>query len=217
MTTALSDLLTWTRDRISEPSASRWTDAELTRHINRRINWLQSKIETYNPDYFLRVETATASSGSYQLAFPANIYGNRLRSLQAYPGYATPVGLAYNVKPGQMEWIYQNLNYSGIPQNYTMLDGYLEWAPLLQYDTCFRFVYALKEVQLSYSYDVLGAIKDEHADIISDGAAIDALSKIDAMAKINVLAAHVSDRLNELANDVTPTDTITIPQVRIDP
>jgi hypothetical protein len=81
MSTTLTTLLAQVRDYIDEPTADRWTDAELTRYINQGMRQVQSTIESANSDYFLRVEVATASAGSSELALPADIYGTRLRAL----------------------------------------------------------------------------------------------------------------------------------------
>ena len=71
MSTSLTTLITKTRDLLDESSADRFSDAELTRYINQGLRQVQSQIQTANEDYFLRVETATAAQGSYELAFPS--------------------------------------------------------------------------------------------------------------------------------------------------
>ena len=72
-------MLTRTRDYLDESTSDRWTDAELTRYINQGLRQVQSQLQAANEDYFLRVETATAAAGAYELAFPADIWGNKLR------------------------------------------------------------------------------------------------------------------------------------------
>src|SRR5690349_15986438 len=49
---ALSDLRTAVRDRLDESSASFWTDAQLTRYLNRAKDRVWSRIRALEEDYF---------------------------------------------------------------------------------------------------------------------------------------------------------------------
>ena len=215
MSTSLSTLRTKVRRYIDESTADRWTDAELNAFINEAIVFVQGEIESSNPDWFLRVETFTASAGSDQAALPSDIWGNCLRSLYAYPNSTVATGKGYRVPPGQLEWILGNIYYSAdTPDNYSMLAGYIRWAPILAYTTCFRYVYALKETPLSADSDNMGRISDEHADLVAMYAAIIAYEKIGADTRW--LNTRLERGLQQMRSDVTPTDPITIPQQQID-
>jgi len=215
MSTKLSDLLTAVRDRIDETTANRWSDAELTRYINKRVSWLQSRIETFNSDFFLRVETATATSGSNSMGHPSDMLGSRMRSVRVYKG-ASAVGAGDRIQPGSQQIVYDNQSISGTPQYYTMLAGQMKWAPSLDADSFFRLIYAVRESPLTGANSTLEYIHDEHTDIIADGAAIDALIKTDALSTINNLSAMIKDRLLEVSEDVQTSDPIMIPQTDID-
>ena len=214
MSTSLLTLRTRTRRYLNEVTASRWTDAELTAFVNEGIRFTQSEIDRANPDYFLRVTTFTASAGSYQAALPSTIWGHRLRNVQFYENSTVPTGLPTRVQPGQLEWIYQNQHYAGVPKVYYPLAGYLLWAPLLQYDSVFRFIYAKKENDLVDDVDPVDAISDEYTDIIAIYAAILAMESrnIPTGTYQNLLARKIA----QMANDCQSTDPLIIPQQGID-
>ena len=214
MSTSLTTLLTKTRDFLDESTADRWTDAELTRYINQGLSQVQSQIQTANEDYFLRVETATAASGAYELAFPSDIWGNKLRSLWHYASTVSATGTAYRVQPDALENIYSNLDSNGIPASYTYHAGFLRWAPPLAKMGTFRFIYAMKENPFVNGTDVLGQIADEHTDCIAIYAAILARMKVGADTK--ELYALYNQRMLQIQNDVQPTDPFIIPRVAID-
>ena len=214
MSTSLTTLLTKTRDYLDESTADRWTDAELTRYINQGLTQVQSQLQSANEDYFLRVETATAASGAYQLAFPSDIWGNKLRGLWYYSNTMSASGTAYRVEPAPLENVYSNLESSGVPSQYTYHAGFLRWAPMCSYNSTFRFIYAMKETALANGSDVLGQIADEHTDCIALYAAILARTKISADTK--ELFAFYNQRMQQIQNDVQPTDPFRIPQASID-
>ena len=214
MSTTLSTLRDRTRRYLDESTAGRWTDANVNAYINEGIRFLQSELDRANPDYFLRVCTFSASANSYQAALPSTIYGHRIRNVQFYENTLSAVGNPYRVQPGQLEWIYENLDYSGQPAVYQTMAGYILWAPLLQYDSTFRFVYGKKEADLSADTDTLDAISDEYTDIISIYAAI--LAKESKEIPTGGLRAILERRLMHMANDSQPIDPFIIPQVQID-
>ena len=214
MSTSLTTLITQTRDYLDESTADRWTDAELTRYINQGLRQVQSKIQMANEDYFLRVETATAAAGAYELSFPSGIWGNKLRALWLYNNSLSATGVGYRVEPDSLENVYGNLSTSGTPSSYTFHAGFLRWAPMLSYNSTFRFVYALKETALSAGADVLGQIADEHTDCIAIYAAIQARGRIGADTR--ELTAMYNLRMNQIMNDVQPLDPLRIPQQAID-
>lgn len=215
MSTSLSTLRTKVRRYIDEASADRWTDAELNAYINEAITFIQGEIDAANPDWFLRIETFTASAGSNQAALPADIWGNRLRSLYAYPNSTAATGMGTRVPPGQLEWILENIYYSAnTPDNYSMLAGYIRWAPMIAYDSTFRYVYSLKETALSADDSNMGRIADEHADLVAMQAAIIAYEKVGADTRW--ISNRLERGLQQMRSDVTPSDPITIPQVSID-
>ena len=123
-------------------------------------------------------------------------------------------GNPYRVQPGQLEWIYENLDYSGQPTVYQTMAGYILWAPLLQYDSTFRFVYSKKEANLSADTDTVDAISDEYTDIVAIYAAI--LAKESKEIPTGGLRAILERRVMQMANDSQPTDPFIIPQVNID-
>jgi len=213
LSTSLTTLLTRTRDHLDESSADRFSDAELTRYINQGMRQVQSQIQAANEDYFIRVETPTAASGSYQLAFPADIWGNKLRGVWFYQG-ASAVGTAYRAAPASLESIYSNLVSSGYPEKYCFHAGFIRWSPMLSVDGTFRFIYAMKENELVAGVDVLGQIADEHTDCISLYAAFMARAKISADAK--TYYELYTKRMQQIMNDVQPTDPFCIPQIAID-
>jgi hypothetical protein len=178
------------------------------------LRHVQSQIQAANEDYFLRVETATAAAGAYELAFPANIWGNKLRSLYCYLDSTVASGTPYKVPPTSLENIYDNLNVSGTPTGYAYHAGFIRWAPMLEDTSCFRFIYAMKENELTTGIDVLGQVADEHTDCIALYAALMARQKVGAPTK------DISDmyklRLGQIMNDVQPNDPLTTNQVRID-
>ena len=214
MSTSLSAIMLEVRDMLDEPVASRWSDAELTRYINQGLRQVQSQIQAANEDYFLRVETATAAAGTYELAFPSDIWGNKLRGLWYYNGVTAVGGVPYRVQPASLEAVYGNLNISGIPSEYTYHAGFLRWAPILQNVGTFRFIYAMKENPFVSGTDVLGQIADEHTDCISLYAGIMARDKIGAPTKD--IADMYKLRMGQILNDVQPTNPVTTPQQRID-
>lgn len=214
MSTSLSSLLTQTRDYLDESSADRFTDAELTRYINQGLRQVQSQIQAANEDYFLRVEVATASAGTYELAFPADIWGNKLRALWFYENTVSATGAGYRVEPDSLENVYANIHVSGRPSAYTYHAGFLRWAPMLSSTSTFRFVYALKETALSTAGDTIGQVADEHTDCIALYAAIQARGRIGADTRS--LADMYKMRMQQITNDVQPTDPIRIPQQAID-
>lgn len=214
MSTSLATLLTQTRDYIDETTASRWTDAELTRYVNQGLNQVQSQIQAANEDYFLRVEVATAAAGAYELAFPSNIWGNKMRAVYYYENSTVATGVGYKVPPASLEQVYDNLDASGRPAGYTNHAGFLRWAPLLQYTGTFRFIYALKETALSATAQNLAQIADEHTDCIALYAGIMARQKVGAPTK--ELADTYKYRMGQILNDVQPTDPVTFYQTPID-
>jgi len=216
MSKTLGSIITDVRDKVDETTEVRWTDAEITRYINKRVAWLQSRIETFNPDYFLRVETATAAAGSNSLGIPSDILGHRLRHIQVYEGTTVALGDGSRIEPSQLSTVYAYQNLTGTPLYYTMLAGQIKFAPGLQSDSFFRFIYSVKESQLTGSNSTIGYINDEHTDVISDGAAIDCLIKTGAWDNVKGLSENLKDRLQEIANDVTPTDPVMMPQENID-
>ena len=207
-------MLTRTRDYLDESTADRWTDAELTRYINQGLRQVQSQIQTANEDYFLRVETATAAAGAYELAFPADIWGNKLRGLWYYDASVSATGTPYRVEPTNLESVYGNLDMTGTPEGYTYHAGFLRWAPVLANTGTFRFIYAMKENELTTGTDVLGQVADEHTDCIVLYAAIMARGRIGADTR--ELSAMYSLRMQQIQNDVQPTDPFRIQQQRID-
>lgn len=214
MPTSLTTLLTRTRDYLDEASADRWTDAELTRYINQGLVQVQSQIQAANEDYFLRVEVATAAAGAYELAFPSDIWGNKLRALYCYENSTVASGTPLRVPPASLEQVYGNLDASGKPAGYAYHAGFIRWAPMLQNASCFRFVYAMKETALSAGADVLGQIADEHTDCISLYAGIMARQKVGAPTK--ELGDMYKLRMSQIMNDVQPTDPVVFQQVKID-
>lgn len=215
MSTSLTTLLAQTRDYLDESTADRWTEAELTRYINQGLRQVQSQIQAANEDYFLRVETATAAAGSYELAFPSDIWGNKLRSLYYYDNTTVVSGTPYKVPPTSLESVYDNLDgTSGVPGGYTYHAGFLRWAPMMSNQGTFRFVYAMKETAFVGLTDVLGQIADEHTDCIALYAALMARQKVGAPTKD--IADMYKARMEQIKNDVTPSDPVTTPQVQID-
>jgi len=214
MSTSLTQLLAQTRDYLDESAADRWSDAELTRYINQGLRQVQSQIQAANDDYFLRVEVATAASGTYELAFPSDIWGNKLRGLWYYDNSDSATGTPYKVLPAPLELVYALLNESGIPQRYTYHAGFIRWAPVLANNGAFRFIYAMKETALSSASDVLGQIADEHTDCIALYAAIMARGKVGAPSEY--LADMYKMRMQQIKDDVQPVDPILIPSERID-
>lgn len=219
MSTSLRNLIDQTRDYIDESTANRWTDAELRRYINQGLHQVQSQIQAANEDYFLRVETASAAAGTYELAFPSDIWGNKLRSLYYYMDKGTAAsGTPYKVPPATLETIYDSLNISGTPKGYAYHAGYIRWCPILEYQGTFRFIYALKETAFatdgSDDTNNLGQIADEHTDCIALYAAIMARQKVGAPTKD--LGDMYKLRMQQIMNDVQPTDPHTCPQVSID-
>lgn len=214
MTTSLSAMRLNVRDYLDEASADRWTDAELNRYINQGIRQVQSQIQAANEDYFLRVETATAATGTYELAFPTDVWGNKLRSLIYYQSTAGPYGTPYRVAPSSLEDVYSQMDISGTPYCYTLHAGFLRWAPICDTAGTFRFVYAMKESPLTSDVSVLGQIADEHTDCISIYAAI--LARMKVGAPTQELYALYGQRMLQITNDVQPLDPVITPQVRID-
>jgi len=149
---------------------------------------------------------------------PSDVWGNQLRSLQYYENSTVATGTPYRVPPGQLEWVYQNLDRSGTPMNYTLHAGYLKWAPLLQYTGTFRFVYQMKESTFatdgSDDSNNLAQISDEHADVIALYAAILAKQKVNADDRR--LSDMFKTRLDQIMFDVQSNDPIVIPQQAID-
>ena len=214
MSKTLTTLLTETRDFLDEGTADRFSDAELTRYINRGMRQVQSQIQAANEDYFVRVETATAATATYELAFPADIWGNKLRSLQYYDNSTVATGLPYRVEPASIEDVYGGLNVSGIPALYALHAGYLRWSPMLQNSGTFRFIYAMKETELTSGSQAILQIADEHTDCIAMFAAILAKTKISAPVKD--LYDLYTLRMNQIMSDVTPSDPIRVRHQAID-
>ena len=214
MSTSLTNLLAQTRDYIDETTASRWSDAELTRYVNQGLRQVQSQIQAANEDYFLRVETATAAQGTYELAFPADIWGNKLRALYYYDGVTVVSGVPYKVPTVSLETVYDNLNISGIPCGYTYHAGFIRWEPMLPNVGTFRFIYAMKETALTTGTDTIGQISDEHTDCIALYAGLMARQKVGAPTK--VISDMYKVRMNQILSDVQPTDPVTTTQPRID-
>ena len=198
------------RDYLDEATASRWSDAELTRYINQGLHQVQSQIQAANGDYFLRVEVATAAAGAYEWAFPADIWGNKLRAVYCYENSTLASGEPHKLSPAPLETVYGNLNVSGTPQGYAHHAGFIRWFPLLQSNSAFRFIYALKETAFVSGTDVLLQISDEHTDCISLYAAIMARDKIGAPT--GELSNMYKLRMQQIRGDVTPMDPITLPQ-----
>jgi hypothetical protein len=214
MSTTLSTLRARTRRYLDETSADRWTDSQLNSYINEGIRFCQSELHRANPEYFLRVCTFTASAGSYEAAFPSTIYGRTIRNMQCYVNSTVATGLPIRVQPGQLEYVLSRLNFSGSPEVYTPLAGYMMWCPMLNYASTFRFVYAKKEADLSSDSDTLDAISDEYTDIISMYAAALALESKNIPS--GGVRSMIAQRVMNMQNDSQPTDTLIIPQRDID-
>jgi hypothetical protein len=214
MSTSLTNLITQTRDYIGEATADRWTDAELTRYINQGLRQVQSQLQAANEDYFLRVEVATAAAGTYEMAFPADIWGNKLRDAWYYDQSTVATGTAYRLDPAALDNVYGNLNVSGVPKLYTYHAGFFRFAPVMQNSGAFRFVYAMKVTALSAGSDTIGQIADEHADCIALYAGIMAKNRVGADA--GLLTSMYKTRMEQIQNDVQPTAPFVLPQRRID-
>lgn len=215
MSTTLSALRAKARRYLNETTANRWTDAEINSYCNEGIVWLQGMIERANSDWFLRVETFTAAAGASGAAFPSDVWGNRVRSLWCYPNSTVATGQGYRVVPGQSDWIMENLHSSGdYPYHYTMLAGYLRWAPMIQYDSCFRYIYAKKETALAADDSTMDRIKDEHAELVAMFAAKIAFEKVGANTVF--LENRIDRALLQMRSDVHGSDPCTIPQQAID-
>lgn len=217
MSTSLGTLLTMTRDHLDESSADRWTQAELRRYINQGVRYVQGQIEGASQSYFLRVETATAAPGVYQLALPTDIWGTKLRALYYYAG-SEASGTPYKVQPGALEDIYNNLDQSGTPSKYALHAGFLRWMPMLDTTGCFRFIYSMQETPFatdgSDDTNNLGQIADEHTDVIAMYAALTAKNKVGADTR--PIVDMFKTRMEQILFDVQPSDPVRIPQVRID-
>lgn len=91
MSTALSSLITRTRDLINESTASYWSDAELLRYMNGAINDLYRRLKDNHQDDFFTLDesnVAAAASTEALTGVPSNIAEIRLltpRSLVSYP------------------------------------------------------------------------------------------------------------------------------------
>jgi hypothetical protein len=203
-----------TRYYLDEGTASRWSDAELTSYINQGLRQVQSQIQAANEDYFIRVEVATAVSGSYQLAFPSDIWGNKIRGVWFYDNVTAVGGKPYRLEPAPVESVYSQMYISGIPCMYTYHAGFIRWAPVSQNNGTFRFIYSMKENALVNGVDVLAQIADEHTDCISLYAGIIARDKVGAPTQ--ELKAIYATRMQQITNDVQPTDPVTTPQWNID-
>lgn len=214
MSTQLSDLRSAVRRYVRETTADRWTNADLNAFINEGIRFTQSEIEQVSPNYFLRTTYCTASAGSYEMALPSDIWGTRIRNVYVYDQSTVPTGQPDRVTPGQMEWIFDNMYYSGVPLCYHALEGYIVWAPMLQYNSCFRYVYSQKESTLTSDSDTLGAIRDEHTDIIALYAAVIAVESMGSNS--GAYRALMERKLMQLQADLQPQDPFVIPQVAID-
>lgn len=215
MTTSLSTLRTKARRYLNETTANRWTNVEIDAYINEAIVFVQGEIERANPEWFVRVSTFTASAGSYQSANATDIWGNKLRTLLCYPNSTVATGVPYTVPPGQLEWIMENVYYSGDkPEAHVMLAGFFRWAPMLTYDSTFRYVYAKKETALSADDSNLDRIADEHADLIAMYAAMIAYEKVGANTQW--LSARFDRGLQKMRWDVQESAPLTIPQQSID-
>jgi hypothetical protein len=135
--------------------------------------------------------------------------------MQFYQGSTVATGQAYRVQPGQLEYVMENLNTSAnAPDVYTPLAGYLMWAPLINKTGTFRFIYAKKEDELSADTDELTVISDEHSDIVALYAAV--LAKESKEIHSGGLRATLERKLLQMSNDVQSTDTLVIPQRKID-
>jgi hypothetical protein len=114
--------------------------------------------------------------------------------------------------------VYENLDWSGTPESYVLHAGFLRWAPMLQNQGTFRFVYSMQETPFatdgSDDTNNLGQIADEHTDVIAMYAAITAKNKVNAEAKN--LADMFKTRMEQILFDVQPDDPFIIPQVTID-
>jgi len=214
MSTTLATLRARTQRYLNDTDGSRWTTATVNAFINEGIRFTQSEIDRANPDYFLRECTFTASAGSSEAAFPSTIWGHRFRNVQFYEGSTVATGTPQRVQPGQLEYIYENLTYSGKPVVYYPMAGYMLWAPLLQKDSTFRFVYAKKEGDLSSDTDALDAIPDEYSDIVSIYAAVLALETRNIQS--GAIRSILERRIQHMQNDSQPTDPFIIPQQGID-
>jgi hypothetical protein len=214
MSTTLSTLRARARRYLDEKTADRWTNADVNAYVNEGIRFVQSELDRANPDYFLRVCTFTASAGSYQAALPSTIFGHRIRNMQLYEGSTVATGNPYRVAPDLLENVYENQHYSGRPEIYSSLAGYIEWAPLLSKTATFRFTYSKKEADLSADTDTVDAISDEYTDIISIYAAV--LAKESKEIPTGGLRAILERKVMQMANDSQPTDPVIIPQRKID-
>jgi hypothetical protein len=117
-----------------------------------------------------------------------------------------------------LEWVYENLEHSGLPESYVLHAGFVRWAPILEKTGCFRFVYSMKETPFgtdgSDDNNNLGQISDEHTDVIAMYAAITAKRKVKADA--TWITDLFKTRMEQIVFDVQPSDVGVIPQVQID-
>ena len=215
MSTNLSTLRSKVRRYIDESTADRWSNSDLDAFINEAVVFVQGQIEQRNKEWFLRVETFTASAGSYQAALPSDIWGNHLRAMYVYPSATVATGVGYKVEPASIEWVLDNASVSGDTGfGYALLAGYLLWSPMLSSNSTFRYVYSMKETQLTGDNSNLGRIADAHADIVAMYAAIIAYETIGADTQwLNV---RLERALRQMSTDVQSYDPLTIPQVAVD-
>lgn len=214
MSTALSAIRTNVRRYLGESTAARWSNSDIDAFINEGVRWLQSEINGANVDYFTRIETATASAGSFQLALPSDIWGNKLRHLHVYEQSTVATGEGSRIGPGSMDYVLAHSHYSGTPENYVMMAGYLRFAPLLTYNSTFRFVYAMRESTLTNDTDVLTRISDDYIDAIAMYAAIAANDVIGLDS--GTLPGRLTARIDHIRFDAIPSDPFTLPQQSID-
>lgn len=173
----LSDLITLCRDYIDEPIPQNWSNAQLTRWINRRQQMIATEIIHVYEDYF---EVQSALNGSS--AQPGTIIGQELYPLpddflyfkrveRSDSGQMLPaidinekITLGTTLVPQAI---------SGVVLSYYVMGGYIGFTPTPQAVIPILMTYVQRLSNLVNSSDISN-IPAEHHHLMAIGASIDA-------------------------------------------
>jgi len=180
MATTLLLLRTRTRlyiDETEDVSPITWTNAELMQYINDEQRWLWAYLSKQDDSFGLREATRVTIQSQTNYLYPSDISGNAIRAIYAYISSTDP---QKKVEKGSIEEVVaEGITESSPPRKFCCLDSYFQVGPPPD-STAYtlRMYYNRTPTIMDSDIDNMES-SDVYSEIISMGAAVRALKRID--------------------------------------